>query len=154
MTRPEATTYWLLLTAGLIAGGLLPTQAGVNARLGRGLGHPVQGALASFLIGTAALLAASLALRLPWPTIAGLKAVPWWAWLGGLLGTVYVVATIVLAPRLGAATLVGVLVAGQMLASLALDHFGWVGFPQRPVDLPRLAGAALLVAGVYLIQRP
>ena len=45
------------------------------------------------------------------------------------------------------------LVTGQMLTSLLLDHHGWLGLEQRPVDLPRLIGVGLPIAGVVLIRR-
>lgn len=63
-------------------------------------------------------------------------------------------ARILLVPKIGAATFIALLVAGQMLASVAFDHFGLLGLTQRPVDLPRLIGVALLIGGVLLIRRP
>ncbi len=72
---------------------------------------------------------------------------------GGLLGAIYIVAAIVLAPRLGAATLIVSVVCGQMLPSPVLDHFGWVGFAEHPVNPQRVIGAVLVVAGVILIRR-
>ena len=80
-------------------------------------------------------------------------AAPWWQWTGGLIGAAYVLASIVLAPRLGAATLVAAVVAGQMLSSLILDQYGLVGFAVHPISPIRLAGAVLVIVGVILIQR-
>ena len=71
---------------------------------------------------------------------------------GGICGAFYIVMTILLAPRLGAATLIGVSVTGQMLASLILDHYGLIGYPVHPVNVWRLAGAGLLLGGLVLIQ--
>jgi transporter family-2 protein len=82
-----------------------------------------------------------------------LAAAPWWIWVGGLCGANYIVIAILLAPRLGAATLIAVTVAGQMLVSIVLDHFGFVGYPVHPVNAWRIVGAGLLLAGVGLIQR-
>ena len=62
-------------------------------------------------------------------------------------------ARILLVPKLGAATFIALLVAGQMLASVTLDHFGWIGLAQRPLDLPRAMGVLLLIGGVVLIRR-
>ena len=73
-------------------------------------------------------------------------------WIGGLLGAFYVLGSIVAAPRLGAVTLVALILAGQTLASLAVDHFGWVGFEEQPITPLRLAGVALLAAGVALVR--
>jgi transporter family-2 protein len=55
--------------------------------------------------------------------------------------------------QLGAAALIGLLVTGQMIASITIDHFGWLGLPQRPIDFPRLIGVALLIGAVVLIRR-
>jgi transporter family-2 protein len=46
-----------------------------------------------------------------------------------------------------------VTIAGQVIVSILLDHFGAVGFAPRPATLPRLLGALLLVAGVLLIRK-
>ena len=77
----------------------------------------------------------------------------WWAWTGGFFGAIYIAISILLVPRLGTATFVGLLVAGQMLASLAFDHYGVLGVPQHSVDPSRLLGAGLLIGGVILIRR-
>jgi len=144
---------WLYLLIALVAGALMPLQAGVNSQLARWVGHPVVAALVSFAVGTLALLVYSAALREPLPAWAALRASPWWVWTGGLFGAFFVAAAAAYAPRLGAATFVSVTIAGQMIVSLALDHYGLVGFAERPATPLRFAGAALLVAGVVLIRR-
>jgi transporter family-2 protein len=143
----------LLLLLALGAGVLLPVQAGVNAQLRSALGSPIAAALVSFVIGTVGLVALVVLLRSPFPWRSAWATSSWWQWSGGLLGAVYVVATIVLAPRLGAATLVAAVVAGQMLASVLLDQYGLVGFPVHPLSALRLLGAGLVIGGVILIQR-
>ena len=143
----------LLLLLAVAAGVLLPLQAGINAQLRTALGSPVAAALISFLVGTAGLAVVTLALRAPLPLRSAWEASPWWQWTGGLIGAVYVLASIVLAPRLGAATLVAAVVAGQMLSSVLLDQYGLVGFPVHPISAVRLLGAGLVIVGVLLIQR-
>ncbi len=143
----------LFLLLALLAGALLPVQAGVNLQLRIVLGHPLTATLVSFVVGSVGLAALVGVLRVPMPIGAAWARSEWWHWTGGLLGAVYIVATIVVAPRLGAATLVAALVAGQMVTSLALDHFGWVGFTVHPIDPWRFLGAALIVGGVVLVQR-
>lgn len=143
----------VVILVALLAGAILPVQAGLNLQL-RGLfGEPLAAALVSFVVGTLGLAALVVALRLPMPVGGAWVRGHWWVWTGGLLGAAYVVGTIVLAPRLGAATLVAALVAGQMITSLVLDQFGWVGFAEHPVGPLRLLGAALVVGGVVLVQR-
>jgi transporter family-2 protein len=77
---------------------------------------------------------------------------PWWIWTGGLLGAFLVASTVVLAPRLGAASMIALIVAGQMTASVALDHFGWLGYQLHPLNGMRILGVFLLVGGVTLIR--
>jgi transporter family-2 protein len=142
----------VLVLVAIGAGLLLPVQAGVNAQLRLGVGGPLPAALVSFVVGSVGLAAVLAALRVP-VALGRAGSVPWWQWTGGLLGATYVASSIVLAPRLGAATLIASTVAGQMLASLVLDRFGWIGFHPHPLTVPRLVGALLVVAGVVLVQR-
>lgn len=142
---------WFLLLA-IATGVVLPVQAGVNAQLRIGLGHPVLAAAVSFFVGTVALAAYVVVARVGLPAGAMGRTL-WWHWTGGVLGAFFVATAIILTPRLGAATLVATIVAGQMVASLILDHYGLVGYARHPMDLARLAGALLVIAGVFLIQR-
>lgn len=145
---------WFLIFFALVAGTLLPIQAGINTQLARVLGHPLLAASVSFVVGAIALLLYTFVFHI-WGTSVSSVAMrtPWYLWIGGLLGAVYLTATIILAPLLGAATMIGLIVAGQMLASITLDHFGLVGFPVHPINFWRGLGAILLICGVALIQR-
>jgi bacterial/archaeal transporter family-2 protein len=144
---------WLLVFAAAIAGGLLPTQAGINSQLARHLGHPLLAASVSFGIGAIALILYTVIFHISLPPVDQIQQIPWYLWTGGILGTIYLTTTIILAPLLGAATMIGLIVAGQMLASIFLDNFGLVGFPVHPLSFWRAIGAILLIAGVALIQR-
>jgi transporter family-2 protein len=136
----------------LVAGAVLPFQAAVNGQLKVALGNPLFAAFVSFSVGTGFVLALLLMTRASLPTNVG--AIPWWQWLlGGLLGASYLVLVIVLTPLLGVALSFSLIVAGQMLMAMVLDHYGLLGIPLHPVNAPRVAGAALLVAGVVLIRR-
>ncbi|HEX5962443.1 MAG TPA: DMT family transporter [Gemmatimonadales bacterium] len=143
----------LFLLMALAAGVLLPVQAGLNAQLRSALGSPVAAAFVSFLVGTASLAMVALLLRTALPLGRTWAVTSPWQWSGGLIGAVYVLAAIVLAPKLGAATLIAAVVAGQMITSLVLDQYGLVGFPVHPLTLVRVLGAGLVIAGVILIQR-
>ena len=142
---------FLLLT--LLAGALLPIQTGVNLQLRCLIGHPLLAALVSFVIGTIGLAIVAAFARAPLALGSAWARGEWWQWGGGLLGAVYIVGTIVLAPRLGAATFVAALVAGQMIMSLIIDQYGWVGFAEHAISPLRVLGAALVVGGVVLVQR-
>lgn len=141
-----------VLTAVLV-GLLLPVQAGVNAELRVTLGHPLTTAFVSFLVGTVALGILMVLAGAAVPNPRAMAQAPLYQWSGGLLGAIYIAAAVVLAPRLGAATLIASVVTGQMIASLVLDHFGLVGFAEHPIGPGRIVGALLVVAGVVLIRR-
>ena len=136
-----------------VAGMALTIQVGVNSTLRRGLGDPGMATLVSFLVGTVGLVLSLLLTRTRLPTRTAVAVVPWWAWLGGLVGAFYVVTTVVVGPRLGSATLLALVVLGQLLAALVIDHFGWIGFPQHPLSTVRILGAIMLFGGVLLIVR-
>jgi len=143
----------LLYLLGLCAGLVLTIQVGVNATLRKALGNPMTAALVSFIVGLAGLALYLLVTRASIPDRAALASAPAWAWAGGLLGAFYVASTIIVGPRLGAATLLALSVLGQLLASLFVDQYGWLGFPQHSITLARLLGAVLLFGGVLLIVR-
>jgi transporter family-2 protein len=140
------------LLFGFLAGAMLPFQFGINAQLAGWVDSPVRATLVSFAVGTAALLVVALAAFRDWPSVERIGDAPWWVWVGGLLGAFYVLGSVVTAPKLGAATLVAVILAGQAVASLLVDHFGWVGFDENPVTPGRLAGMALVAVGVALVR--
>jgi bacterial/archaeal transporter family-2 protein len=141
----------LLYLLAFAAGVVLIVQVGVNSTLRGAVGHAGVAALISFVIGSAGLLVFLLLTRAPWPDRAQLAAAPAWAWLGGLLGAFYVVSTILVGPRLGAAALLALIVLGQLVTSLLVDNFGWLGFPEQPLTLLRVLGALMLFGGVLLI---
>jgi bacterial/archaeal transporter family-2 protein len=143
---------WPYLLFGFAAGAMLPIQFGINAQLATWVDSPLRATLISFVVGTVALFVVMLAAYRDWPSGGTLAGAPWWVWIGGLLGAFYVLGSVVAAPKLGAATLVAVILAGQSVASLLVDHYGWVGFEENPVTPGRLAGIALVVAGVALVR--
>lgn len=141
----------IALLVALCIGALLPLQALINARLGQLTLGPLFASLASFAVGTLALLL--LWLASPRPAGASWTLPPWWAWTGGLVGAAFVFAATVLVPRLGAASLICLVVAGQLAGSLVLDHFG-VLHARQPIDVLKLLGMVLVAAGMLLVVRP
>lgn len=131
---------------------MIPFQAGANAQLATWVNSPLRAAFVSFVVGTIALLVLAALVFRPYPSAHRLGGAPWWVWIGGLLGAFYVVGSIVTAPRLGAATLIALVAAGQTVASLLVDQFGWVGFAERHVTPGRVAGMLLVLAGVTLVR--
>ena len=109
-------------------------------------------AAVSFIVSTVALVALTLVLNGGLPSFGDVANAPWWVWTGGLLGAFYVFASVILTPRLGAATTVALILTGQVLASIAIDHVGLFRDAQEATPL-RLLGAILIVAGVFFVQR-
>lgn len=144
---------FLLILLGLLAGSGIPVQASVNSALRQHLGRPEWATLVSFGVGTLAIALVLLVQRTPLPAAAQVARAPWWAWTGGALGAFYIFSTIVLVPRLGVATSLAVILAGQVLSGLLLDQTGALGLATREITPARLGGVLLLVAGVYLVQR-
>lgn len=136
----------------LFAGGMIAIQAPTNAMLSRAGGSPVLAALISFAVGTVALLVAWLASGNR-PGVKPFADLPAYAWFGGLYGAVYVAVAAFAAPRIGLAALITIGIAGQIAMALLLDHFGALGLPREPLNVGRIAGALLVVAGVVLVRR-
>ena len=143
----------LPISLAVAAGVSIVVQQALNANLRTALNSAAWSGFVSYLVGVIAMALLVLALRDPLPTASVAARIPWWAWSGGLFGALFIGLAILLVPRLGAATFFALLVTGQMLASLTFDHVGMLGVAQRPVDLPRLLGVALLIGGVVLIRR-
>jgi transporter family-2 protein len=146
------STATLFILLAVLAGISVPTQAGINAQLGLWTRSPVLAATISFAVGTLTLVVYTLVTRIPMPSLATAGDHPWWVWIGGALGAFFVTATIILVPKLGATTMVTSVLAGQMFASLLLDHFGGLGYPLHPISLGRIAGVLLVCSGVWLIK--
>jgi len=139
-----------LLAAG--AGLAIVVQQALNAKVRVELDSALWAAVVSYVGGTVAVVAALLIAREPLVSGAAIARTPWYAWAGGFFGAVFICLSILLLPRLGAATVIALVVVGQMLGSLAFDHFGVLGLPVQEATPMRLAGAALLIAGVVLIR--
>lgn len=135
-----------------IAAGLcVAVQSPSNAMLARATGSVWFASLISFTGGLTLLLAIwALFDRTP---LAAVRQAPPWAWIGGLYGVVFVAAVAYATPRLGLAVTLTVTLAAQLTMAVVLDHFGLLGLKQEPVTLTRLAGLALVVAGVFLVRR-
>lgn len=136
----------------LFAGAVIPIQAGANATLGRNLGHPLWATLVSLSVSVVLGLLIMSWLRLPLPAIGTALKGPVWSWIGGISGLIYVLSAVALAPKLGVTTFMAAVVAGQLVISLMLDHYGLLGMAIKPVSWQRLLAAGLIVAGVLLLH--
>jgi len=142
----------LALLLGVGAGALVGMQAPINARLGRAVGG-LEAASMSFLIGTVALLLVVAFAHGGFGGYAKAGGLPWWAFIGGLLGAVYVTVAILTVRTLGASSLTAVVISGQLAISVVIDRFGLLGIARQPIGLQRVIGLVLLVVGVTLVVR-
>lgn len=144
--------YFYFLLA-LIVGAMMPTQAAVNTKMVTFVDNPLLAAFISFFVGTVGLLVVLIATGTPLGSLASAKNAPPVAWIGGLLGAVFVTAAVMLVPRLGVTMTFCLFIAGQMLISLVYDNFGVLGVPVKEVSLMRVLGIILITGGVVLIRK-
>lgn len=143
---------YLLLT--LFAGSLLPVQAILNSRLGRQIGGSLMGVLMSFLVGTVCLIVANSMIN--GSALLSLrpgKTTPWYIWLGGFLGAIFLGYVTWVNQRQGVALTFILVVCGQIFMALLLDHFGWLGTTQRNITPVQLLGVALILSGIFLVRK-
>jgi transporter family-2 protein len=143
-------TKGLALLLSAFAGMLVAMQPPINSKLGGAIGT-FAAATFSFLVGTIALLIVA--------TVAGgndvgaLRSVPWWYFLGGFIGAVFVASSLVTVRTLGAGGVVAATIAGQLTMSVVIDKLGLFGLHEKPITVGRIAGVLLLAAGVFLVVR-
>ena len=144
-------TTVLLWILAFVAGALIPVQAASNAALSRVIGGNVPfAALTLFLVAAAATALVALLAGQGWPDAAQLREAPWWSYSGGPIVAFYVLTITFLAPRLGVGTAISLVVAGQVIAALSIDHFGLLRSLTFQLTPTRIIGAALMIVGVYL----
>ncbi len=140
-----------LLLASVLLGAGLALQVAMNTRMRGHSGGPVAASFISFAVGALALAAVWVAVRGPWPGPAIAQA-PLWAWAGGLMGALYVLGAVVIAPRIGPGPLLAAVVMGQLSAALLLEQYGWLGTVRHPITALRVLGVLLIVAGAALVR--
>ena len=144
---------WIYLAAAVALGIVVALQPLLNAVLARATGSPITAATISILVAfLGSLVLFALGDRGD-TSRAALASVPWWAFLAGLIGTAFVAGGVIIAPVTGALLFFLCIIGGQLLGAALADHFGAFGLEQRPLSLLRLAGLALVLAGVILVRR-
>jgi transporter family-2 protein len=142
---------WLIIV--FICGALLPFQAGLNARLGKSIESPIYASMFSFIIGA---ISVGIYLQFTKETITwyGLKSASIYSWLGGgVTGAIFITATMLALPRIGMALTFGLVVAGQVVVAVLLDHFKILVPEQHPFNLWRLLGIVLIMLGVVIVRK-
>lgn len=142
--------FWILLA--FLSGALLPIQAGLNTKLGKAAANPVYAAMLSFIVGIIGIIIYILVTRqtVSWP---GVKDAPAYTWVGGLMGAFYVTVTILAFPKLGPGLTFGLVVAGQMILSVILEHYNILVAQQNQISFMKVLGIILVIAGVVIIRK-
>ena len=144
---------YILTTLAFFLGGLLPIQVGVNAELAKYINSSILAALVSFLVGGVCLILGALIFKTPLPTLNQVTSLPTWLWGGGMIGAAVVLGSILAGPKIGALALISLLLAGQLVVSILIDHYGWLGFPIQKMNIQRLLGILFLVGGFLLVRK-
>ncbi|MEL6643408.1 MAG: DMT family transporter [Pseudomonadota bacterium] len=142
----------ILALAAFVTGVFVPVQLALNGQLGTALKSAYLGAFFVFVTGVAAMGLVLAVSRTGLPSPATLASVPPVAWLGGVIATVYILAVVILVPRLGVGATAALIIAGQVAGALALDHFGAIGTAEIKVNATRLLGGAAVVGGALLVR--
>lgn len=143
---------WYFYLIVLLAGIANAIQPGQNSTLAKGLSQPLTaGLFVGIGAGLTVLVAGLATRRLAWPSMAEAAQVPWWAWLGGVLGGGVVITQVLVARQIGAGAFLGLLVTAGVVTSILLDHFGWVGFEAHPATAWRIFGGVLMIIGVAFV---
>lgn len=142
----------MLILAAMAVGSVIPAQTAVNARLRGSIGAPLPATFISFTVALlCALTLAFITTGFSWDFAAAAQE-PWWVWIGGVMGTVFLTGSVVLFPKLGSVETVVIPILGQVIMALVIDQFGLFGSPQSHVSLVRLLGAAVVIAGIVSIH--
>nr|WP_319400453.1 DMT family transporter [uncultured Carboxylicivirga sp.] len=144
---------YILTTIAVLIGGLLAVQGSINTQLGSFLKHPIQASFTNFLVGTICLFVLNIVLRTEVPKAEVLKQVPFYLFMGGILGAIFVSSVVILIPKIGVATMLGATIGGQMIVAAIIDHFGWFGVAHQPISMGKIAGIVFIIVGVFFIQR-
>ncbi len=140
----------LVLPLALGIGLAMVVQTAINTQLREYLNSPLQAALFSFMVGTLLLIILVVLQPIAKPSLLQIQSIPWFLWLGGVLGVYAISASIVTAPQLGFLTFTGVVIFAQLFLSIWVDHFGWLGVERTPINWQRVGGAVLIFLGVLL----
>jgi len=151
--NPCVMSQWIATFLIAAVGLGLAVQAAVNARLGAVLQVPIASALWNFLLGTVLLAVLTASGIFGRPTLDSVTSGPWWAYIGGVFGALFVTTAILAVPRVGTAVTFGAVICGQLVGAMLIDSFGWLGVEPIPLNPWRVCGVILLIAGVVLIQQ-
>lgn len=139
-----------LLPVAVLVGALLPVQFALNSALTGFTHSPVATASFSYGVGLLALVLGLALVHQGKIPLHRLQGAPGWSFLGGVVGSAYVIGSVVLTRLLGTGLAVSLVIAAQVMAGLALDHFGAFGTVRRPMNRTRILALVLVLAALGL----
>jgi transporter family-2 protein len=144
---------FIFIILAFITGTLIPVQASTNAAFSKSIGNPYITGVMVLLIGLIAALLFITVSKTRVPALAQFRNAPLYSYAGGLIVCTYVIMITVIIPRLGVANSIGLIVTGQIICAIIIDHFGLFGASVRTIDAQRLAGSLMMIGGIYLVVR-
>lgn len=141
----------LYVPLAFVCGVVLVTQPGFNSTLSSNVGGALNAATVSLCVSALAILILRFFFAPGFSVSVALDKTPYWGWLGGFLGVFFVVASMYVAPRIGATALVSLILCGQMVAALVYDRFGILGYGETPVTMTRTLGILMIIVGTGLV---
>ncbi len=137
----------------VLAGVAMTIQSGINSQLRVAINHPFMAAFVSFFVGTIALIFILLFSKQPLPPMEAYTGINWYKFSGGLFGVLVVTVTLLSVKEIGVANMFVLVIAGQLITAVCMDHFGVLGLNVSPITLQKLAGIIFLVAGAWLVNK-
>lgn len=144
--------FGVYLGFALLAGVATAYQPGVNSAFAAHTPSRVYGAVLNFVVGAITMILVTLAMRVPAPQVSAISAAPWWSYIGGMLGAFFVTTAVLLVPKMGNASYLAAMITGQLIASVAIDHFGQMGLQQHSFTWGKGLGILLMLGGVACIK--
>ena len=144
---------WLLIPFVVLSGVLNSLQTGNNTQLGKSLGQPIAAAFIVYLVGLLTLAVIAPFLGFSFSAYGRVGQAPWWAWVGGIFGALYILAMLYVTDKVGAGTFTALTVTAAIVTTVVIDHFGWLGLDRHPASAGRIIGCVLMVGGVFLVSK-
>jgi bacterial/archaeal transporter family-2 protein len=124
----------LFIILALCAGMMIPFQSAMNAQLGKTLQSSYFSALTVFVVAMIGMSLYIIVLRHPVPAVQNFKSAPTRSYLGGILGAAYILLIVICAPKLGIGNVTVMVLLGQIIAAMVIDHWGLLNTPVHPIN--------------------
>lgn len=142
--------YLTIVLIGLLGG----IAVGVQSPIAGAMGQRIGGTASSFIVHlSGAILSGVLLFLRGGEKIRDWQSLPWYMLIAGVWGLMLYLTISVTLPRLGGTMVVTLIIVGQLLIGILIDHFGWLSVPVHPVSAARILGVVVLLVGSYLIAQ-